>query len=107
MKDYIDARDVATRSQNDARFSEVLAGIEKVNSNLSAFGEIVRSRFDTIDGDVKAAKAAAEHAESAAKAIKWNILATGIAVLGVFLAAWTIWAQGMELTTALIGAKGQ
>jgi hypothetical protein len=101
---YVDKSMETVKAQNDARFAEVLTGIEKVNNNLSAFGDIVRTRLDTMDGDLKDAKDAAKHAESATRSIKWNILATAIAVIGVLLATWSIWAQGIEMVTGMFGA---
>lgn len=100
-KDIIDAGDERTRAQNDARFAEVLAGLDKVNSSLSAFGDTVKTRLDTIDGDLKSAKESARRAEDAARGTRWNIIVTGVTVAGVFLAAWAIWVQGMELVAGL------
>ena len=108
MKEYVDAQDAKTRAQNDARFAEVLAGLNKIDANLNAHGAVVLQRFSTIEGELKTTKEAAEQAElnsseakSAASNTKWNILATAVGVVAVLLAAWAIWVQGMELVAGL------
>jgi hypothetical protein len=100
---HIDTKVEAVKAQNDARFAEVLAGIDKVNSNLSAFGEIVRVKLDAIDGDMKSVKVSAQRTEDTARNTRWNIAVTGLTVFGMLLAAWAIWVQGMELITSLLG----
>lgn len=95
-------------SERDARFAEVLAGLNKIDANLNAHGAVVLQRFSTIEGELKTTKEAAEQAErnsseakSAASNTKWNILATAVGVVAVLLAAWAIWVQGMELVAGL------
>lgn len=105
MKEYVDAQDQKTRAQNDARFAEVLSELKGISSSLSAHGEIVKERLNSLDQDVKLVKAAADEASSAAKSLKWNILTTGIAVVGVLFAAWALWAQGVEMTTGILGSQ--
>lgn len=108
-KRYVDSEGRAVRAQNDARFAEVLAGIDKVNYNLSAFGDIVRTRLDTLDGDVKGAKQAAERAEDATRTVKWNILVTvlttGLAIAALSYGGFALWNQAVEMTTGILGSE--
>lgn len=104
-KDYVDAQDNMTRAQNDARFSEVVSGLDKIGNLLSAQGSVVASRFDGLDAELDTVKTAAARAETAASTVKWNILATAIAVIGVLIAFWAMWAQGIEMMTGLIDSQ--
>lgn len=69
----------------------------------------IKSLIENVATEVKQSKAASEKAETAAddakKAagdIKWNILFAALGTLGILLAAWAIWVQGMELVGGLI-----
>lgn len=108
-RNIFEARIETVKAQNDAKFAEVLAGIEKVNNNLSAFGETVRVRLDTLDADAKDAKQAAQRAEDASKSVKWNILATvfstGLALAALAYGGFALWNQAIEMTTGILGSE--
>lgn len=105
-KDYLDAKVAEVAAKNDARFAEVLAGIDKVNYNLSAFGDTVRIRLDALDSDVNGAKQAAERAEDATRTVKWNILvtvlSTGLAIAALSYGGFALWNQAIEMTTGIL-----
>lgn len=93
------------KAQNDARFSEVLSGIDKINANLSAHGEIVKSRLEYLDADVKSARSSADEASSAAKSVKWNIFFTGLTVAALAYGGFALWNQAIEMTTGILGSE--
>ncbi len=100
--ELLDAKLSAVKAQNDASFTKVLAELDKVNSNLSAFGETVRVRLDSLDNDVRAAKDAAHRSEEAARAIRANIIASALGLAAVLLALAALWGQAVDLVRAAV-----
>ena len=105
VKSYVDAKVEGMKAQNDARFAEVLAGIDKIGASLSAHGEIVKDRLTSIDEELRVVKTSAQDAEKAAKGVKWNIVATALGMVALLFAMWAIWAQGVEMVAGLLGAS--
>ncbi len=104
MREYVDAQDEKTRAQNDARFAEVIAGIEKVGNILTSQGEVIRTRLDAVDSDLRTVRAAAERAEAAAGRIIWNYVFVGLTVVALAYGGFALWNQAVEMTTGILSA---
>lgn len=91
---YVDKSMEAVKAQNDGRFSEVMSSLTLIGDRL----DIQKSMLiDT--------KNSADEAKASSASMKWNIVATALAVLGVLYASWAIWAQGIEMTTAIMATQ--
>lgn len=97
-KDLIDAGDEKTRAQNDARFSEIVGGLTALGDRLDMQKELLVQTKISADR----AEIAADAAKSAVNNVKWNILFTAIAVIGIIFVTWQLWMQGIEMTTAIL-----
>ena len=101
-----------SREEIDSKLAAVEA---RLDSKLATIDGKLDRLFDRVDvaieaskdakGAAKEAKSAAEDAGRSASNIKWNVLFTGIGVAAVLIAAWAVWAQGMELVAGIIGAS--
>ncbi len=91
-----------TREEYDAKLEAVEARLE--TRLVSIDGKLDRL-FDKVElavGQSAEARTAANDARKAATEIKWHIIFTALATLGILLAAWAIWAQGVEMVGTLL-----
>lgn len=102
------AKDRANMS--DITREEVSARLEAVEARLDAKLAGIDSKLDTLLTKVDVASSAAARAEGAAdrareasQSIKWNIVFTALSVVAIMLAAWALWAQGIEMITSILG----
>ncbi len=94
-----------TREEFDAK---LMATEERLNGRLIAIDGKLDRLFDRIEVAVQSSERASNYAEDARKAAadtKWNILFTALGVVGVLFAAWALWAQGIEMMSALLGIE--
>ena len=87
-----------TREEFDAK---LMATEERLNGHLVAIDGKLDRLFDRVEVAVRESTAARQ----AALNIKWNILFTALGAVGLMYAAWALWAQGIEMMSALLGMK--
>ena len=87
-----------TREEFDAK---LMATEERLNGHLIAIDGKLDRLFDRVEVAVRESTAARQ----AALNIKWNILFTALGAVGLMYAAWALWAQGIEMMSALLGMK--
>lgn len=111
MQRYIDAKVDAVKAQNDARFAEVMAGLDKLNTRITSLSDQTRTqsevwtgRFDTLDKEVTKSIEASERAETASRSVRWNIVFTGLTVAALCYGAFAAWNQAIEMTTGILSA---
>lgn len=103
-KNYVDAKAEAVKAQNDARFAEVVSGIDKLGTLVTSQGEVIGERFNTIEDSIKTAETAANDAKAAASATKWNIFFTGLTVAALAFGGFALWNQAIEMTTGILSS---
>ena len=93
---------------------EFVARIEASEARMETRMATMDGKLDRILDRVEVAVDAAEKAETraeeslrASSSIKWNILFTAIGAVAVMVAAFALWAQGVEMMGTLLSAKDQ
>ena len=85
-RDEIAAKIEASEARTDSKFSQVMAELR-----------VMSVRMEAISSDVSEVK-------SATSTIKWNIVATGLAIGGLIIAFFAFGTQIMELMTSIYTA---
>ena len=91
-----------TREEYDAKLEAVEA---RLGTSLVKIDGKLDRLFDRVDESVRTshrAEDAANAARVAASNVKWNILITALAVVGVMFAAWALWSQGIEMIGTIL-----
>ena len=90
---------------------EIVARIEaseaRVEARLTGLDGKLDRLFDRVEVAITEANRAgglAEDARKAALSTKWNILFTALGVVAVLVAAFALWAQGVEMVSGILGA---
>ncbi|MEL6963418.1 MAG: hypothetical protein AAFO01_11710 [Pseudomonadota bacterium] len=104
-RDEMNARLEAVEARMDARMSSIDSNLGRISDQLTASATINTERYTRLTEKIGDAKQSASEAASAARGVKWNIVATGLTVAGVLLAVFAIWVQAIEMTSGVLSAK--
>lgn len=96
-REEIDAKLATVEARHEASFERLDGKLNIMLEKMSALDKSVTDKMNNLSTGVTEAKNAAESARVAAGNTKWNILFTGLAVAGVLVAIWAIFAQGLDL----------
>lgn len=106
-----DMADTPTRNEIDAkleaaeaRTATALARIDGKLDRLFDRVEVAIQQTTEAKASAEAARQEAIGARTASQNVKWNVVATGLVVVGILLAAWAIWVQGIEMVSGIFGA---
>jgi len=98
-----------TQELVDAKLATVEAKLESRLVGIEGKLDRMFDRLDVVARDATEAKDAANRASVAVLNIKWHILFAALGTLGLLLAAWALWAQGVDMMSgfyeSIISAK--
>lgn len=104
-----DAKLEALESRVDGRLAVMggrLAAMEgqlaAMDGRLAAMESKFDGKFDRLFDRLETVARDAADAKTAASNMKWNILFTALGSVGVMLAAWAMWAQGIDMVSGIL-----
>lgn len=98
----LDAKIEASEARTDSKFSQVMAELRVLGTHVQAVNSKVdsaASKIDKLDEDVGKVR-------DATSQLKWNIVAVGLALGGLFIAIAAYGTQILELAVGLFSAGG-
>lgn len=97
-REEINARLEAVEARLDGKLASMDGKLDRLADQMG----FISKEIGLLSREVESARVAAESAESASTSTKWNILFTGLTVGAILLAAFALWAQGVEMVTGLV-----
>jgi len=88
----------------DLTREEMVVRIEAVEARVETKFVIIDGKLDRLFDRVETGINFSRDAKTAASNIKWNIIFTALAVIGIMFAAWALWAQGVEMVSGIFEA---